>query len=81
MTTEIINRSETGSAVWDLDWLRTTKQAAASTRQVSMVLGIDPKSVTNAVARGEIPSVRIGKRILIPVMELRRMLGVEDGAA
>lgn len=32
-------------------------------------------SAYGAVARGEIPSIRVGHRIMVPVVPLRRMLG------
>lgn len=37
-------------------------------------LGIGRNSCYDAVQRGEIPSLRIGKRLLIPVVALERML-------
>ena len=37
-------------------------------------LGIGRNSAYDAVQRGEIPSLRIGKRLLVPVAALERML-------
>lgn len=39
--------------------------------QVSEILGISRASAYKAVHRGEIPSIRIGKRILVPKSEVR----------
>lgn len=69
-----ITRDETGSAVWDLDWLRTTKVAVASKRQTWMVLGMDPRTLNRALDNGDIPSMTIGGKVVIPIEALRRML-------
>ena len=61
----------------DLDWLRSTKLAAATRNQTAEVLGVDPRTVSRAVENGELPAVRIGGRVLIPIADLRRLLSVE----
>ncbi|MBM4463463.1 MAG: helix-turn-helix domain-containing protein [Chloroflexi bacterium] len=43
-------------------------------REVARVLGLSKSSVFAAVHRGEIPHIRVGKRILIPKAALERML-------
>ena len=40
----------------------------------SQQLGIDPRTVRRAIAAGDIRCVRIGRRWLIPVAELDRLL-------
>lgn len=37
-------------------------------------LGISRNSAYDAVRRGEIPSIRIGRRLLVPIVALERML-------
>ena len=37
-------------------------------------LGLGRNATYEAIARGDIPSVRIGKRILVPVKALERLL-------
>jgi excisionase family DNA binding protein len=50
----------------------TVEEAAAS-------LGISRASAYEAVRRGDVPSIRIGRRILVPKAALARLLGtVED---
>ena len=39
------------------------------------VLGIGRSLIYSGIASGEIPSVRVGRRILVPVPALLRMLG------
>lgn len=61
----------------DLDWLRDTKVAAATRNQAAQLFGVDPRTVSRAVDSGELPSVRISGRILIPTAHLRRILGID----
>ncbi len=39
------------------------------------VLGISRSLIYSGIASGEVPSVRVGRRILVPVPALLRMLG------
>ncbi len=41
------------------------------------ILGLSKQSTYEAVARGEIPVIRIGRRLLVPTAALRRLLGVD----
>jgi excisionase family DNA binding protein len=41
------------------------------------LLGLSKASTYEAVRRGEIPSIRVGRRLLVPTAALRRMLGVD----
>lgn len=41
-------------------------------------LGLSRASAYDAAARGEIPTIRIGRRILVPTAALRRMLAMDD---
>lgn len=48
--------------------------------EVAPIIGCGRTAVHDAIARGEIPSVRIGARVLIPTAALRReVLGIADG--
>ena len=42
--------------------------------EAARVLGIGKNLAYDAVARGEIPSIRIGRRILVPVASLVQLL-------
>ncbi len=48
---------------------------------LARALGISPVSFYAAVKRKEIPSTRIGRRIVIPAAVARRLLGLETEAA
>jgi excisionase family DNA binding protein len=42
------------------------------------VLGLSRNKAYEAVAKGEIPALRFGKRIVVPTVPLKRMLGLEN---
>lgn len=72
----------------DLDWLRNATAAAITRRQTAQVLGVDERTVTRAINNDELPSLRMGRRVLIPRLPLLRLLGADvqateapDGAA
>jgi hypothetical protein len=44
------------------------------------LLGLSRNKAYEAAAKGEIPTLRFGKRIVVPTMPLRRMLGLEGGS-
>ena len=48
--------------------------------QTAKVLGISRGLAFTAVRAGDIPSIRIGRRILVPRDRLRQMLGLDDAA-
>ncbi len=43
--------------------------------ETAVLLGISRSAAYRAVTRGEIPSVRIGRRLLVPTAKLYTMLG------
>jgi excisionase family DNA binding protein len=45
--------------------------------QTARLLGISNNLVYEAAARGEIPTVKIGRRVLVPRAALNRLLGAE----
>jgi excisionase family DNA binding protein len=43
--------------------------------EAARLLGISRSAAYRAVARGEIPTIRIGRRLLVPTARLYAMLG------
>ncbi|MGI9093192.1 MAG: helix-turn-helix domain-containing protein [Mycobacteriales bacterium] len=43
------------------------------------IFGLSKVSTYEAVRRGEIPSIRVGRRLLVPTAALRRMLCLDGG--
>ena len=44
--------------------------------QVAVALGLGRSACYEAIGRGEIPSLRIGRRLFVQTAELRRLLGM-----
>lgn len=57
-----------------------TGRATLTVPEAAQVLGIGRDAAYRAVARDEIPHLRVGRRILVPVAALERMLGVDNPA-
>ncbi len=54
------------------------KSATLSVEETAEILGIGRNSAYEGVRTGEIPSIRIGKRILVPRLALERILENAD---
>jgi excisionase family DNA binding protein len=53
---------------------KTTNPTVLTVVEVAKILRIGKISVYQAIQRGEVPSIRIGRRILIPKFALEQML-------
>ncbi len=51
------------------------ERGALSIKETAKFLGISPSSAYEAAKRGEIPTIRVGGRRLVPLPPLKRMLG------
>jgi excisionase family DNA binding protein len=60
----------------DLDDLRVSRAAVVTVAQAASVFGVDVRTVTRAIANGELPALRLGRRVLIPRLPLLAVLGV-----
>jgi len=47
-------------------------------RGAASVLGMSTDATYDAIARGDIPSVRVGRAIRVPVAALRRLANLDD---
>ena len=56
---------------------KATEQPTTRVDEAAHVLGISRSAAYEGVRRGEIPSIRIGHRIVIPTAALRRMLELD----
>lgn len=59
----------------DLDDLRTSRAAVVTVAQAASVFGVDVRTVARAIENGDIPTVRLGRRVLIPRLPLLAVLG------
>jgi excisionase family DNA binding protein len=64
----------------DLDELMASRAAVVTVAQAASLLGVDVRTVTRGIQCGELPVLRLGKRILIPRLRLLELLGVTDTA-
>lgn len=46
-------------------------------KTTAALMGVSRDAAYDAIARGDIPSVRVGKTIRVPVAALRRMAGLD----
>ena len=54
-----------------------TDNLAVSVSVASRVLGVGEYAAYTGIKAGNIPSIRVGRRIMVPTAPLRRMLGIE----
>lgn len=54
------------------------RRLALTVREAAAALGVGKDAVYNAINRGELRSVRLGGTLLVPVIELERLLGIDE---
>lgn len=52
-----------------------------SVPEAGQILGLGRTAIYEAVRRGEIPSLRVGGRVLVPRVAIERLLGEDDERA
>lgn len=62
------------NTIENLQQLLETDRATISLAEAAAVLGVDKRTLSNAVRDGEIPVIRIGRRVLVKVSPLAAML-------
>jgi excisionase family DNA binding protein len=67
--------------VVDLEDLRASRSAVITIADAAAVLGVDARTVSRAVQSGELPALRVGRRLLIPRLPLLARLGVIDSGS
>jgi excisionase family DNA binding protein len=65
----------------DLEDLRDSRSAVVTVAQAASVFGVDVRTVSRAIESGELPALRLGRRILIPRLPLLALLGAEHAEA
>ena len=58
----------------NLDDLHTTTAAALTVTQVGSLLDVDERTVRRACEDGQLPCLKVGRRLLIPTEPLRQLL-------
>lgn len=62
----------------DIEVLSASGKYGYSVEETAKLLGVSRNSAYEAVRAGQIPSIRIGRRLIIPRMALERMLGLAE---
>jgi excisionase family DNA binding protein len=57
----------------------TPERRVVTVREAAVMLQISPGSAYEAAKRGEIPTIRIGRRLLVPIGSFERMLTKTGG--
>lgn len=57
------------------------ERRAVSVKEAAKMLGLSRNGAYAAVARGDIPSLRIGRRVVIPIAALEKLLEVDAPAS
>jgi excisionase family DNA binding protein len=57
------------------------KQATITVEEAAVLLGLGRSAAYEAVRRGDLPSRRLGRRIVIPVPALLNWLGVPEASS
>ena len=60
----------------NLEDLKASRSAVVTLAQAASVFGVDVRTVTRAIQNGELPALRLGRRVLIPRLPLLACLGV-----
>ncbi|MDP8932529.1 MAG: helix-turn-helix domain-containing protein [Actinomycetota bacterium] len=55
--------------------------ATMTVEQAGQLLGISRRSAYRAAAAGDIPTIRLGRRILVPTARLYRLLSIDPASA
>lgn len=50
----------------DMDDLRKRRSLVITRKEAAEALGVDPRTITTSIHEGSIPSVKLGRRIVIP---------------
>ena len=56
-----------------IDQLRESRSVVITRTEVAAALGVDPRTVTIAIESGSIPSVKLGRRVVIPREKFLRL--------
>lgn len=63
-----------------LDDLRASRSAVITRVEAAAALGVDPRTITTSIDNGSIPSVKLGRRVVIPREKFLRIFDAETVA-
>lgn len=63
------------SSVSVLDRIVGTDRATVTIPEAAVVLGVSESAARRAAHRGQLPTIRVNRRVLVPAIAFRRLLG------
>jgi excisionase family DNA binding protein len=57
-----------------LDWVKKSNAAALTRQQVAELFDCDARTISRGIEDGSIPSIKLGRRVLIPREQLLALL-------
>ena len=66
------------TATATIDTLRGSRSLVITRTDAAAALGVDPRTVTAGIDNGTIPSVKLGRRVLIPREKFLRLFDPDD---
>lgn len=70
--------SITSPEVPTLETLRTSTAYTITRQEAAAVLGVDPRTVTAGIAEGNIPAIKLGRRVVIPRAKFLALFEVQE---
>lgn len=66
------------TATATIDTLRGSRSLVITRTEAAAALGVDPRTVTAGVENGTIPSVKLGRRVVIPREKFLKLFDPDD---
>ncbi len=60
---------------------KVSRRLTVSVTEAAAILGIGRATAYGCVRTGQIPSIRLGGRIVVPIIALERLIGVDTDSA
>ena len=76
-----MNDSKNQSEAKTLDDLASTDSGVISVPEAGQLLGLRRAASYAAARRGDIPTIKIGRRVVVPKAALRALLGMSTGVS
>lgn len=61
-----------------IDQIRSSRSLVITRVEAAAALGVDPRTVSVGIENGSIPSVRLGRRVVIPREKFLRLFDPKD---
>lgn len=66
------------TATVTIDTLRESRSVVITRKDAAEALGVDPRTITVGINDGTIPSVKLGRRVVIPRERFLRIFGASE---